>query len=73
MPVAPTLGGALKPADFWVVRWWGRIGEYSSDVRPEMAIFTSQEDAVRFKALLEDAFRLIRHTAGNEVKIEKGK
>jgi hypothetical protein len=73
MPTAPTLGGVVKPQDFWVVRWWGRVGEYSSDMRPEMAVFTSEDDAIRFKGMLEDAFRLIRHTSGNVVKMEKGK
>lgn len=71
-PFAPPQDPVPKPADFWVVRWYGRTGDFHSDLRVEMAIFTSQEDAVRFKGRLEDAFRLIRHTSATQVSLKKG-
>lgn len=55
----------------WEVRWESRYGEYSSETKPEVRVFTSKDDANEFKDALVDAFKLIKHTSGNEVEITK--
>lgn len=55
----------------WIVRWESRHGEYSGNTKKEAEIFPIQEDAEAFKAQLEAAFKLIRHTSGNNVTIEE--
>lgn len=54
----------------YTVRWTSRHGTFSCDVRPEVQMFTNIEDAEHFAQVLRDAFNLIRHTAGNVVKVE---
>ena len=55
----------------WVVSWQSRQGAYSSDISKEFEAFSSEEDAKEFKISLENAFKLIRHTSGTKVTIEK--
>lgn len=55
----------------WEVRWTSRYGEYSRETKPELRVFTSEEDANEFKDALVDAFKLIKHTSGTKVKIKK--
>jgi len=55
----------------WVVRWKSRYGSYSSDTKPEVEVFTSEEDACKFKQRLEEAFNLLRHTSGTKVTVTK--
>lgn len=61
----------VQAYDVWHVRWTSRHGEYSHDTRPEVEAFTTQEDADRFATELKTAFRLIRHTRGIGVTVEK--
>ena len=61
----------LLAYETWVVEWESRYDKYSSDVKKEFEIFTSNEDAKIFKQRLVDAFNLVKHTSGNKVKISK--
>lgn len=63
--------GVVYAHKSWVVRWESRYGQYSNDIKKEAEIFPIKEDAEAFKAQLEAAFRLIRHTSGVKVTIEE--
>ena len=63
----------LDAAELWDVRWTSRYGSFHGDTQPEMEVFFSEEEANRFKTELEDAFKLIRHTSGNKVEVNKRK
>jgi hypothetical protein len=63
----------LEAYETWSVRWESRYGEYSHDTQPEMEVFTSKEDAEKFATELRNAFELIRHTSGTEVKVHKNR
>ncbi len=53
----------------WEVRWRSRYGEFLVDTRTEVRVFTSHAEAAFFKTALENAFKLIKHTSGNIVKL----
>jgi hypothetical protein len=55
----------------WEVRWTSRYGAFASDTKPEMKIFTTEEDANQFADALRDAFKLIKTTSGTGVSIIK--
>lgn len=57
----------------WYVRWESRYSEYLTGVKPEIMAFTSEEDAYKFAVSLQEAFKLIRHTYGNDVKVSEDK
>lgn len=57
----------------WEVRWTSRHGQYNSDVSPEMEAFPSKDEAEEFALALRNAFKLIKHTSGNQVIVKKGK
>jgi hypothetical protein len=57
----------------WRVDWESRYGSFSNNTKKETEVFTSEEDAKAFKLSLENAFKLIKHTSGNQVSIEKYK
>ena len=59
-------------SETWQVRWKSRNGNYSSDTKPEVAAFTSREEAEEFAAILRESFRLLRYTAGTVVEVSKG-
>lgn len=61
---------SLEALQIWTVRWKSRYGNYSDQTRPEVEIFTSEEDAKAFKNAIEKAYALIRHSYGTEVSIE---
>lgn len=61
----------LTAYETWAVRWRSRNGRYSSDIRDEMELFTSKEDAEKFATALREAFKLIRHTSGDKVEVSK--
>ena len=63
--------GEVYAHQSYVVRWTSRQTEWHSGTKPEAEIFPLKEDAEAFKAQLEAAFKLIRHTSGNKEKIEK--
>lgn len=55
----------------WAVRWQSRYGPFNSDVKDEAEFFPNEQDALDFKKALENAFKLIKHTSGNNVSIKK--
>ena len=55
----------------WEVRWQSRYGGFSGDTSSEVMVFTSEADALSFKAALTDAFKLIKHTSGTSVSVSK--
>lgn len=57
----------------WEVRWTSRHGGFSGDTKPEMEAFPSQIQAEEFAQALRNAFKLIKHTSGNNVTVVKGK
>lgn len=61
----------LEAVELWYVRWTRRYGQYSGDTEEVMEAFTNYADAVHFKEQLQEAFKLIRHTSGKYVEIEK--
>lgn len=61
----------VKVVELWYVRWYARVGKYGSDTRLVMEAFTSKEEAEDFAASLKAAFKLIKHTSGADVWIEK--
>lgn len=63
----------VDAVQLWEVRWQSRYGEYHTDTQPEMECFTSEIEAKAFAESLRAAFKLIRHTRGNDVEIRKAK
>ena len=61
----------VEAIQLWFVRWYSRSGSFSSDMRKEMEAFSSEEAAEEFAESLRAAFKLIRHTSGNRVTVEK--
>jgi hypothetical protein len=61
----------IETVQLWEVEWQSRHGGYSGDTRREFEVFTSEFEAERFKAALEAAFRLIRHTHGAQILMRK--
>lgn len=55
----------------WSVRWYSRYGEYSTDVRQECEFFISEDEAKLFAEQLKQAFKLVKCTSNNIVKIIK--
>jgi len=55
----------------WIVKWQSGNSEYSTNTSGELCAFTSEDEAIKFKESLIDAFKLIRHTHGNSVSIAK--
>ncbi len=61
----------LNSADIWMVSWYGRSGQYSGDTHLESRPFLTSSDANHFKDQLRAAFKLICHTSGDRVWINK--
>jgi len=61
----------INEVQVWQVRWTSRHGSYSADTKQEVRAFVSEKEAIEFADALKDAFRLIKHTSGNNVLIEK--
>lgn len=61
----------IEALQTWEVRWTSRHGEYSHSTRREIEVFASEQDAQHFAAALQAAFRLIRITTENEVRVTK--
>ena len=61
----------LTAIENWSVRWSSRYGSYSCDTRNECEFFTSKEDAEHFAEQLRDAYKLIKHTSGTSVSVER--
>jgi hypothetical protein len=63
----------VKAHRTWTVRWTSRHGQYSSDTRPEVEVFTTLEDAERFATELAAAFKMVRHTWGTYITVTENK
>ncbi len=61
----------VDAVQLWQVTWWSRHGAYSSDLEKEFEVFTSEQEANDFANALRAAYKLLRHTSGTEVKMEK--
>lgn len=61
----------LESVQTWEVRWTSRHGDFSTDIKAEMEVFTSEEDATYFAKALRAAFNLTRITNRDEVKVRK--
>ena len=57
--------------EIWMVRWRSRSGLYHSDTKDTAEAFTNEQDARKFEKALKDAFKLIRHTSGTNITVEK--
>lgn len=63
----------IEAAETWRVSWKSRYGRYADDTKSEAEFFFSEKDANDFANRLRDAFKLIRHSSGNTVSVEKNK
>jgi len=61
----------VEAIQLWQVEWKSRYEDYSYAIKDEFEVFTSEEHAKEFAEALRAAFKLIRHTYGNEVKLSK--
>lgn len=61
----------VPSAYLYEVRWDSRYGEYSSSTKPEVEAFTTSELAEEFATSLRNAFKLIRHTSGTAVSVQR--
>ena len=61
----------IETVQLWQVTWCSRHGDYFGNTSKEFEVFTSEQDAKNFVESLRAAFKLIRHTSGNDVKLEK--
>lgn len=63
----------VESVQLWEVRWNSRYGEFSSNIQPEIEVFTSEEKAKEFQKSLLNAFKLIRYTSCNKVTLIRAK
>jgi len=63
----------IETVQLWVVSWWARYGEYSGNVDKQFEAFTSEKAANEFADSLKAAYKLLRHTSGTRVVVEKQK
>lgn len=59
----------IEVVDAWAVRWRSRHGEFSGETQPEIEVFANRDLAEEFAESLRMAFRLIRTTSGDKVKV----
>lgn len=62
----------LKQVDaikLWIVAWYSRHGQFSSDTTKEYEAFTSEEAATEFAESLKNAYALLRHTSGTRIDV----
>lgn len=68
-------GATINPEtgeiDVYVVSWWGRKGEFSSDKRRVAKSFISPDAAKAFKKELEAAQALLKNTEDLDIRIDK--
>lgn len=57
----------------WYVSWYARHGAYYADTRREVEAFPTEAEANTFATSLRNAFRLIKHTSGTEVTVERAR
>ncbi len=61
----------LTAIENWSVRWYSRHGSYFGDIRKECEFFISKEDAEHFAKQLRDAYKLLKHTSGTSISVER--
>lgn len=61
----------IEAVQLWAVRWSRRYGSFHSDTEDVLEAFTSKDEAETFRNSLVAAFKLIRHTGGCRVTLEK--
>lgn len=61
----------LDGLETYVVRWTSRYGEFSHQTQSEAQAFISKQDAEHFAQQLRNAFKLIKHTSGKHVTVER--
>lgn len=61
----------IDAVQMWEVRWKSRYGQFNGDTRPELECFPSEIAANEFAEALRAAFKLIRHTSGDNVVVRK--
>jgi hypothetical protein len=61
----------LEAFESWTVRWISRHGTTHYDTQKEAEVFTNEKDAEKFATELKNAFKLLRHTSGTNVRISK--
>ena len=61
----------IEAVQLWYVRWWARHGEFAHNLKQVTEAFTSEEEAEEFAKSLRNAFKLLRHTSGDRVIVEK--
>lgn len=59
----------LETVALTYVRWKARYGQYNCDVRECVEAFPNPEDAEKFAESLRAAFKLVRHTSGDNVTV----
>ena len=60
---------SIKIIEAWEVRWTSRHGVYAGDTKPEVRLFPSEEQAIKSKQALIDAFSLIKQTSQTKITI----
>ena len=63
----------IEAIQLWEVRWCSRNGEYHGCTKQELEAFPTNQEAIEFAEALRNAFRLIRHTSGNRVEVERAR
>lgn len=61
----------IECIDTWIVSWWKRTGEYSTDWKKCYQAFANKEDAIKLRSELNAAFKLIGDSYNTTVSIEK--
>lgn len=65
----------LEGVETWIVRWnsWNcKWKDYHlAEKKQECQAFTNHDDALKFKEALENAYKLTKRNAGNEILVEK--
>ncbi len=64
---------AIETVNCYEVRWTSRHGSFSGETQQEVRVFVSQEDAEEFYDALKAAFKLIKHTSGTRVTVNRTK
>lgn len=60
----------VNAVQLYYVRWESRYGAYSHSVKPEVEAFPTLDEANTFADALRSAFKVIRHTSGNKVRVD---
>ncbi len=61
----------VDAVQLWIVNWYSRYDEYSVSVKKEYEAFISEDEANKFADSLRKAYKLLRHTSGTQVTVEK--